>query len=535
MSQADEWSLYDAATASVDLSPRPPSEARRSSTHRSCRPARQLEYEREAEAMPTELGDYRILREIGRGGMGVVYEARQLSLGRTIALKVLPFAAVLDAKQVARFQNEAQAAAQLHHPNIVPVFGVGCDRGVHYYSMQLIDGQPLDQAIAELRRFEKGASDPPPEALANEGPTSDSKQRPLSTTRTFSTKRSYRQLSYIEAAVNLVVQAADALHHAHESGIIHRDIKPSNLLVDQAGKLWVADFGLARCQTMSGVTAAGDVFGTLRYMSPEQAAGQNALVDPRSDIYALGITLYELLTLKTPFHAPQRMELLRQIANDDPPSPSLLNPAIPIDLETILMKSLSKAREDRYETAQAFANDLRCFLAGQPTIARRPSMIDRLGRSVRKHSKEVAAVGLTMGFLLAFSCLGTFLVTRAHLQTRQALWESQRHLQAARKTVDDFNARFSEELAEIPGSEVTRLAALQRAGRFYEEYLNYSDQEPRWRADVAIATFKKGHVWSNWGICPVLKTLMNSPCDVSKNSFRLLSRLQRRFMPNKEH
>ncbi len=227
------------------------------------------------------LGDYRLVREIGRGGMGVVYEAVQISLGRRVALKVLPFAATLDAKQLQRFKNEAQAAAHLHHQNIVPVYGVGCERGVHYYAMQFIDGQTVADLIRELRR-EGGANDKEgtvslaPNAVGREvtGPytpalaAADTLPRAV---EVVSTEHSSRSPAFFHTMARLGIQAAEALEHAHQLGVVHRDIKPANLLLDSRGDLWITDFGLAHCHTEAGLTMSGELLGTLRYMSPEQA------------------------------------------------------------------------------------------------------------------------------------------------------------------------------------------------------------------------------------------------------------------------
>jgi serine/threonine protein kinase len=261
------------------------------------------------------LGDYDIQREIGRGGMGIVYEARQLSLNRQVALKVLPFAAMMDDKQIARFRTEAQAAAQLHHPNIVPVHAVGQERGVHFFAMQFVPGQSLEAALQELRtasEVPRGAT--PSEALGRTSAASDlAGVAETETFAAFSTRVSTRSRAYCHSVARLMIQAAEAIQHAHECGVIHRDVKPSNLLLDRGGKLWVTDFGLARMQSDSGVTMTGDVVGTLRYMSPEQAAGATALVDARADVYSLGATLYELLTLRPPHTGDNRQAMLRQI------------------------------------------------------------------------------------------------------------------------------------------------------------------------------------------------------------------------------
>ncbi|MFO0902625.1 MAG: serine/threonine-protein kinase [Pirellulales bacterium] len=462
-----------------------------------------------------QLGDYQIVRELGRGGMGIVYEARQLSLGRTVALKVLPFAAVLDPTHVQRFQNEAQAAAQLHHPHIVPVFSVGCERGVHYYSMQFIDGQSLDQAIRQLRDWrpaalqtrDVGTTTPRATAsaertLAEKNPadrTSVETTAAAPTARGLSTQGSIHHAAHVRAVVELVIQAADGLHYAHEAGVIHRDVKPSNLLIDRRGKVSVADFGLARCQSLTQLTMHGGLCGTLRYMSPEQAQGRGALVDPRTDVYGLGATLFELLTLHTPFDGDDRESLIRQIVNEEPPPPRRFNRAVPADLENIVLKSLSKAREDRYETADSLAGDLRRFLAGQPTLAKRPTTWDRAAKWIARRSKWVAAslVGLAATLALAGVAAGYLL----HMQqrTREALAEAELHLRVACATVDDFSSDLSEQLSQVPGAERVRLAALERAEAFYSDYERYAGDDPRWQRDLAVAAAKRALVLERLG------------------------------------
>ena len=261
-----------------------------------------------------ELGDFRILREVGRGGMGVVYEAVQTSLCRRVALKVLPFAAAMDPTQLRRFQTEAMAAAQLHHANIVPVHSVGSERGVHYYAMQFIEGQTLAEVIGERRRIE-APDDPHPPLRGTFSPGEKAEKSPLppgeggrrpgeggqetAAKRSSSTTPKSHAREQIRLVADLGIQAAEALDYAHKVGIIHRDIKPANLLLDEAGKLWITDFGLARFQEDAGLTMTGDMLGTLRYMSPEQALAKRGYLDHRTDIYSLGVTLYELLTLTT--------------------------------------------------------------------------------------------------------------------------------------------------------------------------------------------------------------------------------------------
>jgi serine/threonine protein kinase/tetratricopeptide (TPR) repeat protein len=343
------------------------------------------------------LGDYRLLREIGRGGMGVVYEAEQRSLGRTVAVKVLPFAATLDPRQLQRFHNEARAAASLHHEHIVPVYAVGCERGVHYYAMQLVDGRSLAALIAQRQL---GVTDEDPAAGASavghqpEGDrhtTAYTPGNPAAPTVAAAapTQRLLPDTAFARRVAEWGVDAAEALEHAHAVGIVHRDVKPANLLVDSQGKVWVADFGLASTMADSGLTMTGDVLGTLRYMSPEQAQARRGVVDHRTDIYSLGVTLYELLTLRYAFPGGDRQELLRQIAFEEPRAPRKVNRSIPADLETVVLKAMEKNPHDRYATAGELAEDLRRFLGDEPIRAKRPSYVQVARRWGRRHQTLV--------------------------------------------------------------------------------------------------------------------------------------------------
>jgi serine/threonine protein kinase/Tfp pilus assembly protein PilF len=366
------------------------------------------------------LGDFRIVRQVGRGGMGVVYEAEQLSLGRRVALKVLPFAATLDARQLRRFKNEAQAAAQLHHNHIVPVFAVGCDRGVHYYAMQFIDGRTLAQVIADLRASIRGGIRGQASANFAASKTAQGANEPP-TVLDRSTERSITRTEYFRSVAQMGVQAAEALEHAHQAGILHRDIKPGNLLVGEDGHLWVTDFGLSRCRTEPGMTATGDLLGTLRYMSPEQALAKRDLVDHRSDIYSLGVTLYEALTLEPAYAGVDREELLRQIAQGEPRAPRRLNRAIPVDVETVVLKGMAREPRDRYATAQELADDLRRYLEHRPVQARRPSMRERAAKWALRH-KQLVAAGVVMLLLAAVGlAVSTLAIWREKEQTRAAL------------------------------------------------------------------------------------------------------------------
>ncbi len=344
------------------------------------------------------LGEFRIVREIGRGGMGIVYEAEQVSLGRRVALKVLPVTAGLDAKQLARFRIEAQVMAALHHPQIVPIFAVGCDRGVHYYAMQLIAGRSLADRLREPGEDRGGGAG------------------------------TYGRFAPREAA-RLAMQAAEALEHAHGLGVLHRDVKPGNLLVDGLGHLWVTDFGLARLQGRGDLTDSGDLLGTLRYMSPEQAAGGRVL-DPRTDVYALGATLYELLTARPSFDGVDRQDLLRRIAHVEPVPPRRIDPTIPLDLETIVGKAMAKEPERRYATARELADDLGRFLDQRPIRARRPSVAERLARWSQRH-RRTSAIGA--GILVVATLVAAGGMVR--------LWEEQQRTRSALHAVQEARSR----------------------------------------------------------------------------------------------
>ena len=367
------------------------------------------------------LGDFRIVSEIARGGMGVVYEAEQQSLGRRVALKVLPFAAFLDDRQLERFRLEAHAAATLRHPNIVNVFCVGIDRGVHFYAMDLINGQSLADVIARRQQ----PADNNTHEISDESARVDSR---TGTTKAAAPRRSdtlpiaavttnvQPGREGFRSLVELVVQVADALNHAHECGIVHRDIKPSNILIDQRGKPWITDFGLAQVHGNGSLTMSGDLLGTLRDMSPEQADGQG-LVDRRTDVYSLGITLYELLTGEAAVELGPRQQMLRQIIAGAPVAPRRVNLLIPVDLETIVLKATRKLPADRYASAHELADDLRRFLQHQPPKARCASAIQHAWRWARRNP-TVAISSTIIAMLLVALAVAGFTVARQ--QTRLA-------------------------------------------------------------------------------------------------------------------
>jgi eukaryotic-like serine/threonine-protein kinase len=455
------------------------------------------------------LGDFKIVREIGRGGMGIVYEAIQLSLGRRVALKTLPFAAGLDPKYLRRFRQEAQAAAQLHHANIVPVFAVGAERGVNFYAMQLIDGQSLDCIIRHLAldagretadsssadakspRTSTGslfdfpstaplgasvARTPPHAAAPNRALSRDEAERLTRLSADLTTGIGKTKV-YVTMA-NLMAQAADALEYAHQQGIIHRDIKPANLLVDMNHNLWVADFGLAHLHSEQNLTRTGDLLGTIRYASPEQVSGQRVVLDHRTDLYSLGATFYELITLRPVFAATTRQSLLQQILNQDPVAPRSIDRSIPPELETILLKLLGKRPEERYGSAQEVADDLRRFLRNEPILAQPPSFMDRVRKWGRRHPSYVAALVIVMFALVVISGVSNYLIAQANLRAKDALSsaqsraeEAERNLQQARQAVDYMIQVSDNNLANAPMLQPLQKRVLETALIYYQEFI----------------------------------------------------------------
>lgn len=315
-------------------------------------------------ATPQRLGDFRLLREVGRGGMGVVFEAEQLSLHRRVAVKVLRFGPVSDQDAIDRFHREAATVAHLHHTNIVPIFFVGNEHGVNYYAMEFIQGRSLDDVLAQ--------SDAPIDP---------------------------------QTAIEWGFQAAEALAHAHQRGVIHRDIKPSNLLLDDEGRIWLTDFGLAKRQDDVTLSQTGTLLGTPRYMSPEQASAARHQLDHRTDIYSLGATLYELMTGQPVFSADTPHQLINQILNQDPQPPRQRMPTLSRDMETILLKCLQKEPPQRYHSAQALADDFRAILDDRSIRARRASLTTRSLQWIRRHRRSVTLAGRSVAATTALLML----------------------------------------------------------------------------------------------------------------------------------
>jgi tRNA A-37 threonylcarbamoyl transferase component Bud32/outer membrane protein assembly factor BamB len=384
----------------------------------------------------THLGDFAIVREVGRGGMGVVYEAQQLSLKRKVALKVLRFAGVADREAMERFQREAETVALLHHTNIVPIFAIGEQKGVFYYAMQFIEGRSL---AAVLEQSQKDAT----------------------------------PLNLAEAA-RWALQAAEALAHAHQRNVIHRDVKPSNLILDPAGQVWLTDFGLAKRIDDANLSMTGGLLGTPRYMSPEQASAAKRPVDQRTDIYSLGATLYELATGKPLFEADSPYAIISQILTTEPPRPRSVRTGLPRDLETIILKCLAKEASGRYPTAQALADDLRAFCDGRPIKARRAGLPERAVRWMKTRKKNVSIAAMAVAATLVVAVVSYLVfgtITEARLAHFDVSSGSEEHFkvevldETEQKAIATFTAPTQQAQVIPPGKYHVRFS---RAGQLSE-------------------------------------------------------------------
>ena len=420
-------------------------------------------------SVPESLGDYQIIREIGRGGMGIVYEAVQQSLNRHVALKVVNALVSGNSQHRARFRREAESAASLHHTNIVPIYGIGEDHGLQYYAMQLIDGVTLEDVIECLREDASETRPPPtnplptklnfhtsgaaqlflrsswtspvfgresessdsfsestarkriiseaetvplselngtPDPLSNEGIDEDLSQRQVTPRK----RGPFLKREYFRNVARTIANVANGLDYAHRQHVLHRDIKPSNLLIDREGTIWITDFGLARRTDLDAATQAGEILGTLRYMAPEQIAGHG---DSRVDIYSLGLTLYEMLTLRSAIESP-KLRLLDPERNSVIPSPRSINPDIPLDLQTITVKACAYSPQHRYQSASEFEGDLRRFLEDRPILARQTSRLEKLARWARRNPAIATLSSLAVVMLVVIASL-------------LAIWNRQQH------------------------------------------------------------------------------------------------------------
>jgi serine/threonine protein kinase/tetratricopeptide (TPR) repeat protein len=466
---------------------------------------------------PQQLGDYRILREVGRGGMGIVYEAEQVSLGRHVALKVLPRQMFVDDSQRRRFEREAKAAAKLHHTNIVPVFGVGEHDGMPYYVMQFIQGLGLDEVLEELKRmqgsgpatatggelrvsrkdvsaadvarslmtgdFDLGAGGVSPlsESQEADAPRSGESTVTGKLSDSFTISSSVKlpgsdgamhgkskKATYWQSVAQIGLQVAEALEYAHKQGIQHRDIKPSNLLLDTHGTVWVTDFGLARHESEDRLTQTGDIVGTLRYLPPEAFEGR---ADKRADIYSLGLTLYEMLALRPAYEERDRHRLFKRITTEEPAHLDKLNRSIPRDLATIIHKAIDREPSRRYQTAAELAADLQRFLDDEPIQARRISTTERLVRLCRHHPGVASLTGILVLLMVGVTVVSLF--AAAHFD---------------RLAQDEARAAENERLARQEAEQAKNHEAALR-GRA-EEATKQADQQKR-QAESNFAKARK--------------------------------------------
>ncbi len=361
------------------------------------------------------LGEYELIREIGRGAMGVVYEAKQEGLNRRVALKVLPFDLTVDAKAIERFRREAEAAAKLNHQGIIKVLTIGVDKGLHYYAMDLVEGRSLD-AVIDTERLPFGR------------------------------------------AAEVIRDAALALDYAHSCGVVHRDMKPANVMIRKDGTVLIGDFGLARVETTATLSRLGEIMGTPMYMSPEQARGDGLSVDHRTDIYSLGATMYEALTLFPPFSGEDVHAVLSQVINTDPRQPRSLNALIPRDLETICLKAMDKDAARRYGSAGEMADDIKRFLEGKPITAK---PVSRTVRMVKLAKRNRPAAALMLVIAVALACLAAYLAAD-FMTNRMEIARLLDSASADRKLGDESFARLFSSTLELYSME-DRLGEVQES------------------------------------------------------------------------
>jgi serine/threonine protein kinase len=486
--------------------------------------------------LPERLGDFRILREVGRGGMGIVFEAEQESLGRHVALKVLPAHALINPRHLQRFLREAQAAAKPHHTNIVPAFGAGEGEGLHYYVMQFIAGSGLHEVIDELKRL-KAAVVSPADASSRPEPTRsvrdlaqslltgqfvlnpahETTEAGLSNGQTDSGQHgkivrsvhpgssilSRSGRNFAKAVARVGLQVAEALDYAHGQGVLHRDIKPSNLLLDVQGTVWVTDFGLAKAMADSdNLTHEGDLLGTLRYMAPERFRGRS---DARSDLYALRLTLYELLTLRPAFDQEDRDQLIHQVTIEVPPRLRALNPEIPRDLETIVQKAIEQDPARRYQDAEDLAEDLRRFLGDRPIKARAVGVLERAWKwALRKPAIAALLAALVVALVTGFA--GITWQWREAVAARDDAKASEKksriNFAHALETVNTFCTQVSEEqLLDQPGMQPLRRRLLELARQYYQEFQREQGEnpDPSLIKELALSFLRSGIITNEFG------------------------------------
>ncbi|MGD2110260.1 MAG: protein kinase [Phycisphaerae bacterium] len=423
----------------------------------------------------TLLGDFELHRVIGRGGMGTVYEAFQRSLQRTVAVKILDRQVSSSQTAVVRFQREAQAAAKLRHPHIVPIIALGEQGGVNYYAMELINGSSLNDLIAENRaRHEADTATVdlaetvplPRSSKGTDRATDSSAATPPSRSSTASgstvtlppSASVQTSAEFFHSVAEHMSETADALEYAHAHGVIHRDIKPHNLLLDNDGRMWISDFGLARLAEQPGVTITGELLGSPLYMSPEQIKSDPAKVDHRTDIYSLGATMYEWLAMTPPYPGETREQVISTILSSEPLPLRAHNPAIPVDLETICLKAIEREPNRRYQTAGDLRDDLRRFLANQPIKVKRASLPARAVKLISRH--QVASIAVAAVLVLA-------VLTWALVGTKGRLEQQTAEIEQARADAEQLSRIldvFNDAPLEVQGAAELGAGVIDAAG-----------------------------------------------------------------------
>lgn len=444
------------------------------------------------------LGDFRIIQEIGRGGMGIVFEAEQESLGRSVAIKVLPKQCLLDNEALQRFQREAQMAAAMHHSNIVPIFGTGESDGSHFLVMQLVRGEALDKTLANLNNINK--------------------------------------LMPVQQIAEIGEQVTSAIAYAHENGVLHRDIKPANILLEKDGTAQVTDFGLAR-NTGDDPTTTRTLSGSLRYMAPERFRGVS---DERSDVYSIGLTLFEMATGQPAFAYEDTNELIRSMSNPSGLSVKKTRRDIPVDLETIITKAVHPEPSLRYQTANALQADINRFLADEPIEARRISTLQRITRCCRRNPKLTGAFGIAAMSLITATVVSTtayFETSAANQRSLKALEESELSLDLAVQTLDgvvevvsvgpsvatvqmdstDANYATVEEMAGMYPPDISispspySAQVLERLQPLYERISQQAPTRPDIIIQMVDASIQLARIQSQLGRTPsAIKTLQSS-------------------------
>ena len=438
-----------------------------------------------------EIGDYEIIREIGRGGMGSVFQARQKSLNRIVALKILSSGLGLTPTLVLRFQREAEAAASLHHTNIVPIHAQGESNGLYYYTMELIRGENLHDLISRAR----GAAETVPSALAETEPLDPEARAAMDTTSQaipgdsgvvaasdLSLSRGAPRTSrQFEKIAGLIAAVADALDYAHAHGVIHRDIKPHNLILGEDERIYVSDFGLARVLEQPGVTTTGEFVGSPLYMSPEQIVGGQRKVDKRTDIYSLGATMYEWLTLSPPYPGQTREQVISKIITSETPAPRTLNPHIPVDLETICLKTLEKDPDHRYATAGELHDDLQRFLDHQAIRAKRAGLLTRARKfAMRNKVASVVAAALAVAVTLSFALAHQAWLSRSREQAIAVSEQTTEALEQKTAELHETVKAKEEEIAEtrIENELLRALLESPEAARFIQKGFSGQERDP---------------------------------------------------------